>query len=86
VIGLMDNGELITVPASIEAGDVVCILQGSYSPCALRTHQDGTWTLISGDCYIWKTELYAVVGDYLTFMSEEYIESNKERVETFRIR
>lgn len=78
----MDNGELIIVPAAIQCGDVICILQGSVSPCALRVDQDGKWTVVSGDCHIFEREL---LDGNLCLMSEEYIARNKEHVETFRL-
>jgi hypothetical protein len=71
------------VPAATQCGDVICILHGAVSPCALRRVQGGKWILVSGDCHIFAERL---LDDQLHLMSEEYVASNKEHVETFILR
>ena len=81
-IALMDNHELVIVPAAVQCGDVVCIFSGASSPCALRPDGDGHWTLVSGDCSIF-TERFRPYSDPYSFMCDEYIKSNDNRIEEF---
>lgn len=81
----MDNGEIAIGPSDTQCGDTVCILWGTESACAVRPSQDGFWSLISGDVYIF-TEEYKVDESPMWFMSDDFISDNYERAETFVIR
>ncbi|KAF3015035.1 hypothetical protein E8E14_010035 [Neopestalotiopsis sp. 37M] len=39
------------VPRSAVEGDVLVVVEGASAPCLIRPSSDGTWYLISGDCY-----------------------------------
>jgi hypothetical protein len=39
-------------PQNSQAGDVICIVQGAYTPCILRQIARDKWSLVSGDCYL----------------------------------
>ena len=79
----MDNGEVAIVPDGTKSGDTVCILSGSVAPCVLRLNQDGMWTVVSGDCYIFQHRFTNIWG---FFCSAPYILEHAERVEDFIIR
>jgi hypothetical protein len=81
----MDNREIVIVPESAQHGDVICILSGTDSPCALRDDQQGQWTIVSGDCYIF-TESFWHLYEASSFVCDEYIEQNQARLQEFRIR
>jgi hypothetical protein len=81
----MDNGELVIVPGAAQPGDVICILAGSISACALRPFPDGSWALISGDCFIFPDKIRQLIEDYF-FLGDEYVACNEDRVEEFRLR
>jgi hypothetical protein len=81
----MENGELVIVPEAVQHGDVICLLLGTISACALRPFPDGTWALISGDCYIFTDTVY-FERDYSLSTCDEYVKRSKKRVEEFRLR
>jgi hypothetical protein len=81
----MDNGELVIVPEAVQHGDVICLLLGAISACALRPFPDGTWALISGDCYIF-TNTIQFQGDGYFSTCDEYVACSERRVEEFRLR
>jgi hypothetical protein len=81
----MDNKEIVIVPENVQLGDVICILSGTDSACALRDSQHGQWTLASGDCYIF-TEDFRYPDEPGWFMCDEYIVQNQGRIQDFRIR
>jgi hypothetical protein len=85
MICLLDNGDLTIAPANAELGDVVCILSGAVSPCLLRQHADGTWGLISGDCWLMVRD-YQPIGCTAAFLCDEYVDDHPEDVVTFKIR
>ncbi|EUC41293.1 hypothetical protein COCMIDRAFT_40509 [Bipolaris oryzae ATCC 44560] len=83
-IGVMDNKELIIVPACAERENVVCILSGTDAPCLLRPDQFENWTLLTGDCHIFGDSFR--VPSTVFFLCDEFIESHDNRVRDFRIR
>lgn len=82
-ISLLETGELMVVPASARCGDIVCILSGSNAPCLLRPNQDGNWTLISGDCYIFSD--FTFPDHPGVFMCDEFVAHNQDSVQEFII-
>jgi hypothetical protein len=84
-ICLLDNGELVIVPRAAQCGDVICILSGTVSACALRFNLDNSWSLISGDCYLFNQKFMHPVA-YEWFVSDDYIRQNQDKVQVFRIR
>jgi hypothetical protein len=81
----MDNGELVIVPGAAQLGDVICILSESISACALRPCPDGSWALVSGDCFIF-TDHHRLPEEPWCMLGDEYVACNKDRVEEFRLR
>jgi hypothetical protein len=81
----MDNGELVIVPGAAQLGDVICVLSGSISACALRPFPDRSWALVSGDCSIFEDN-YRSQEDHVIMLGDEYVAYNQDRVEEFRIR
>ena len=81
----MDNGELVIVPAAVRCGDVICMLSGSLSACALRPFPNGSWALVSGDCFIFTEKFRLPKEDYF-LLCDEYVACNQDRVEEFRLR
>jgi hypothetical protein len=47
----LEDGHVGWAPAEAEVGDVVCVLNGSVAPFALREIQDGAFHLV-GECYV----------------------------------
>jgi hypothetical protein len=47
----LEDGYVGWAPAEAEVGDVVCVLNGSVAPFALRAIQDGTFLFV-GECYV----------------------------------
>ncbi|KAF1843234.1 uncharacterized protein K460DRAFT_396592 [Cucurbitaria berberidis CBS 394.84] len=82
---LMDNGELAIVGRSVHEGDVVCVFSGADSPCALRSNENGTWTLVSGDCFIF-TESFKPYMSAGEFMCDDYVAHHQDRLEEFKLR
>jgi hypothetical protein len=80
----MENGELVIVPEAVRLEDTICILSGTATACALRANIDGSWTLISGDCWIF-TELFQLRDEWF-IACDEHIACNKDKIEEFRIR
>jgi len=79
-ICLMQNGKLVIVPNAAECGDIVCISENIEAPLLLRSRQDGCWSLVSGDCYIF---------DHGIQSQEElsmYVKSHKKQEEKLTIR
>lgn len=85
-ISLLENGELAIVPGDVQNGDIICILSGAVLPSLLRPGLDGSWTLISGDCYIFTDKFVKFPEEVTFFMCDEYILCNLDRVEEFRLR
>jgi hypothetical protein len=81
----MENKEIVIVPENVQRGDVICILSGTDSACALRDDRHGQWTLVSGDCYIF-TESFWAPNKSEWSMYDKYIEQNQARIQQFRIR
>jgi hypothetical protein len=80
----MDNGELVIVPGAVRCGDVICILSGTVSACAMRPDLDGGWSLVSGDCYLFTEEFRSPLGPF-SFMCGDYVARNQSKVQEFRI-
>jgi hypothetical protein len=88
-IALMENGELVTVPASVQYSDVVCFISGTASPCALRMDLHGTWRLISGDCYVFIKSYHGLFPYGFRphgFRCDRYVTDHASQVEVFKIR
>jgi len=79
-IGLLQDGGLAIVPGAAMSGDTVCILADAISPCLLRSDQNGCWTLVSGDCYLFDLDFT------LQPELDQYVELNKDRLEEFILR
>jgi len=79
----MENGELVIVPEAVQSGDVIYILSGAISACALRPSPDGRWALVSGDCHIFTDNFRNQEEGF--FMCDEYIACNQDKVEEFRL-
>jgi hypothetical protein len=82
---LIDDDGLAIAPEAAHAGDVICIIQGSQSPCILRSYQERYWKLISGDCHIFNGHYLFSNGENVSFPSTEFCEKNKEDMEVFTI-
>jgi hypothetical protein len=85
-ISMMENGELVVVPEAARSGDVICILSRAVSACILRPSPDGHWTLVSGDCYIFREGSLIAAQRGLSFACDKYIVCNQDVVEEFRLR
>ena len=73
------------MPEAVKCGDVIVVVSGAISVCVVRPFLDGSWTLISGDCYIFADDsMFAEVTGH--FMCNEYVACNQDRVEEFRLR
>jgi hypothetical protein len=81
----MENGELVIVPEAVQCGDAIVVLSGAMVACALRHSPDGSWILISGDCYIF-TESFRHSPSPWFFACDDYVAYNHDRVEEFRLR
>lgn len=81
-IALLDNSELVIVAGGVRTGDVMCILSGAYSPCALRRLRSNYWSLVCGDCYIFTRNFYKD----LIFCSDAYVAQHQDSVQSFNIR
>ena len=79
-IALMQNAQLVLVPDAAECGDIVCMAKAAMSPFLLRPRQDGCWSLVSGDCYIFESSLQSVSG------IATYIDMHWRSEESFTIR
>jgi hypothetical protein len=84
-INLLDNGDLVIAPEAVLCGDVICILSGTVSACALRFNMDESWSLISGDCHL-STQEFTHPDNGFWFVSDDYIIQNQDKVQEFRIR
>ena len=73
------------MPEAVQCGDVIVVLSGTISACVVRPFLDGSWTLISGDCHIFADDsMFSKATCF--FMCDEYVASNQDRVEEFRLR
>ena len=80
----MDDGGLAIVPEAARPGDLICALSGAISPCALRPSSNETWTLISGDCYIFTDDYRARETEF--FLCDDFVAYNDHMAEEFVIR
>ncbi|KAH7068515.1 heterokaryon incompatibility protein-domain-containing protein [Paraphoma chrysanthemicola] len=79
---LSSGGNLAIAPAAVECGDVFCLLSGAATASILRPVPDGTWTLISGDCYM---PHVPDNGDEPSWI-DDYVSEHPDEREVFRIR
>ena len=86
-IFVASNGFLGTAPESARQGDVICILEGSDSPCLLRRKSKKKWALISGDCFVFdEILLYKTSGDWSEGEAlAEFLHDNMSEVGQFCI-
>jgi hypothetical protein len=84
-ICLLENSRLAILPASVRIDDIVCVLASMDSPCALRPDEKGSWTLLSGDCYV-LGDVSVLSLDHGTAALHEYIRGNQDKLEDFSIR
>jgi hypothetical protein len=84
-ISLLGNGELAVVPRAAQCGDVICILSGTVSTCALRSSPDNSWSLVGGDCDLF-TQRFERPDTGEWFVSDDFILENQDKVQEFSIR
>ncbi|KAF1976312.1 hypothetical protein BU23DRAFT_45372 [Bimuria novae-zelandiae CBS 107.79] len=80
---LLSNGELATVSGSVQISDVVSVLSGAFSPCALRSELNGAWKVICGDCELFNRSFDDEYG--ITFTPDIYLVQYQGELEEFRI-
>jgi hypothetical protein len=79
----LDNGELAIVPGATQEKDVVCILSGTCSPCALRSKPGGSWSLVSGPVVSFPDNDRISNHDGIGFDCDEYITQSQDKIEDF---
>ncbi|KAH3938898.1 hypothetical protein HBH53_243200 [Parastagonospora nodorum] len=79
---LTDTYELAIVPAAACIGDTICLFLHGQSPCLLRQQDKNCWTMISGDCYIFRRPGRQPMAE---FPYQEFCMERAADMETFEI-